>query len=388
MGFNESRLSSNQQSNSNMQFIIVLSLAVLAVAHSLPYQQPDPYPQPDPYSAPAPSYGGGSDGYGQQQKKCTPYYTTEYDHKCEDYTDEICTTVHQEQCRMENDKACQAQSSSRTVNRCVNVTETSCSISEDVKYEVIQVPVSVQKCRKVPENICDTTFDSSIDTKKNKVCITVDTPVCKDVQEMVYDQTCVTETTYTCEEPQKYDSGYGNEPSGYGGEQSGYGGDSGYGGEEYSAPKCTKKTNTKCSKTPRTITKQVCSRQSKQVCDFSTMRSPVTEQKRNCRKVETKKCSLEQKTQPKQVKRYVYNRQCRNIPRSICAESEIKSLTPVCNPTSRDVCTMSPVHNCKKVPKQYCYQVSRKVKKEKCESYSAPQPAYPEPSYSAPTPSY
>merc|ERR1711860_272925 len=81
---------------------------------------------------------------------------------------------------------------------------------------------------------------------------------------------------------------------------------------------------------------------------------------------------------------------CRNIPRSICAESEIKSLTPVCNPTSRDVCTMSPVHNCKKVPKQYCYQVSRKVKKEECESYPAPQPAYPQPSggYSAPKPSY
>ena len=41
-------------------------------------------------------YGGDS---GYAEKKCYPTYETKYRKQCEDYTEKVCRTTHNEQCQ-------------------------------------------------------------------------------------------------------------------------------------------------------------------------------------------------------------------------------------------------------------------------------------------------
>lgn len=98
-------------------------------------------------------------------------------------------------------------------------------------------------------------------------------------------------------------------------------------------------------------------------------------------------CELEDRTQPKQVKKYVYTKQCRSVPRRVCENADSKTLVPSCVASTRKQCSQSPMESCEDIPKKHCYQVGRQVKKEKCETVQAayPEPAtggYPEPSAS------
>merc|ERR1719188_689744 len=54
---------------------------------------------------------------------------------------------------------------------------------------------------------------------------------------------------------------------------------------------------------------------------------------RHCHNEDKKVCELEERTQPKQVKKYVYSKQCRKVPRKVCENTDNKSLVPSCVPS-------------------------------------------------------
>ncbi len=135
-----------------MKFLMLLA-ALVPLAMSASVQN---YPMPAP-TAPS-SYGeqgsagyGDNDGYAQPQQKCQYYDETKYTEHCEDFEERTCTTTHRESCSDVRDQNCRGVVSAKQVRKCFDVTEQRCSLKEDVRMETIQMPVTVQKCRKVPE---------------------------------------------------------------------------------------------------------------------------------------------------------------------------------------------------------------------------------------------
>lgn len=92
---------------------------------------------------------------------------------------------------------------------------------------------------------------------------------------------------------------------------------------------------------------------------------------------------MEQRSQPKQIKKYTYTTACRSMPSSVCDSADIKRLVPSCVPITRKNCTYSPVEKCEDVPKQYCYKVSTKVPKQKCYNQGYGEAATSEDTYEA-----
>ena len=126
---------------------LLLALALAPLVHS---RVMDSYPSA-PETAPS-SYGEPqtqSDGYGAQPQ-CTYYEETKYREHCEEFDEKLCTTTHKESCTDVQDENCGGVISSKQTRKCFDVTELRCSLKEDVKMETIQMPVTVQKCRKVP----------------------------------------------------------------------------------------------------------------------------------------------------------------------------------------------------------------------------------------------
>merc|ERR1711962_835649 len=103
-----------------------------------------------------------------------------------------------------------------------------------------------------------------------------------------------------------------------------------------------------------------------EVCEKLTERVPVPQEKQVCHDEKKKVCELEQRSQPKQVKKYVYTKQCRPVPRTVRGNSDQMSLVPSCVPSSRKECSYHPQERCENVPKQHCYQIPFQVKKMEC----------------------
>merc|ERR1712020_799786 len=213
----------------------------------------------------------------------------------------------------------------------------------------------------------------------------VHNPYCKHEEKTIIDRTCRTSTKFDC--PTEY--GYGKDSYGKDSYSEDYGKDS-YGGEDYGKdskkPECHKSASTSCYDTPRTVIVPKCSTTSEKVCETVPQRYPDVSERQHCHNEDKKVCQLEERTQPKQVKKYVYTKQCRKVPRKVCENADNKSLVPSCVPSMRKECTHTPTESCDDIPKQHCFKVGKKVRKEKCEQVTGDQPAYPEPSY--PEPSY
>merc|ERR1712060_405252 len=63
----------------------------------------------------------------------------------------------------------------------------------------------------------------------------------------------------------------------------------------------------------------------------------------NIVKIEKRKvCELEQRSQPRQVKKYVYTKQRRPVPKTVCDNADQMSLVPSCVPASRKECSFHP----------------------------------------------
>merc|ERR1712136_605909 len=142
----------------------------------------------------------------------------------------------------------------------------------------------------------------------------------------VYDKTCRTMINLDCK-PQQY--GYGSSGT-YEYGSSGYDSSDSYGGSS-SAPqyKCKRTPETKCYTTPRTVSSEYCEEREEEVCEKLTERVPVPKEKQVCHDEKKKVCELEQRSQPKQVKKYVYTKQCRPVPKTVCDNADQMSLVPI-----------------------------------------------------------
>jgi len=92
----------------------------------------------------------------------------------------------------------------------------------------------------------------------------------------------------------------------------------------------------------------------------------VPSEKQNCHDEQKKVCELEQRSQPKQVKKYVYTKHCRPVPKTVCDNIDQKSLQPSCVPMSRKQCSYSPEERCENIPKKHCFKIPYQVKTMQC----------------------
>nr|ABU41045.1 hypothetical protein [Lepeophtheirus salmonis] len=329
--------------------------------------------------------------------KCTPYYDTVYDNKCQSYTDRVCTTQHQENCFDVPGETCKAILASKQVRKCFNVTELLCSLKEDVEYEVIQATVTVQNCHKVNERVCDTVYKTQFTNKDDYKCIELANVDCSPHDKVIQDKTCKTTTEFDCKEigfsaqtglddGSLGSSGLANalidDESSSGMLGSSYGRtykvpSATYGYREPPKVVCKKSAATKCYNTPRTISSEKCEMRKEKKCEKFAERTPFPVEKQHCHNEEKRVCDLEQRPQPKQVKKYVYSKQCRPIRRTICENADVKDLVQSCAPYTHKSCSYTPREKCVDVPKEHCYKVGKSVQKQKCEtvvnegSYSA-----------------
>merc|ERR1711878_45097 len=373
--------------SSNFATIMMRDLFVLCLVPLAVLSTPMPY-KDDGYDKEykGDSYDGDSytkdDGYGKKLV-CKPIYDTVYKEYCESYYDRICRTTHKEKCTDVPYQHCDAVLTNQQKRKCFEVEEVVCKLREDVKYQTVQVGFTVQKCNEVQERVCDTVYDVTSSTKEKNICINVHNPYCKHEEKTIIDRTCRTSTTFDC--PTEY--GYGKDSYGKGED---YGEDY---GKDYKKPECHKSSSTSCYDTPRTVIVPKCSTTTDKVCETVHQRYPDVSERQHCHNEDKKVCQLEERTQPKQVKKYVYTKQCRKVPRKVCENADNKSLVPSCVPSVRKQCTYHPAESCDEIPKQHCFKVGKKVRQEKCEAASGGSDSgYPAPSsdpaYPTPEPAY
>merc|ERR1712142_641992 len=346
-------------------------------------------------------YESGGDDY---ETTCTPYFETVHIERCEHYEDKVCYTSQQESCDDVVGENCRAIISSRQVRQCHNVTELLCGLKETIQYDIVQAVFTVQKCHQVTERVCDTVYEPQMAAKDDFQCIVLSSPKCYAEDRTVIDKTCRTTTSFDCGHAAAAAVANDHHASGghHGGDSYGHlhGGDSygsssgsdyrtgngyGHGGDDYGSSsgyheeeaKCKRSQDTKCYTTPRTVTSQKCEVREEKVCEKLSEKVPFPAEKQVCHDEDKKVCELEQRQQPKQIKKYVYTKQCRSVPRRVCENADVKELVPSCVPSMRKQCHYTPVEKCEHVPEQFCYKVPKKIQKQKCETVKKPaSPSY------------
>jgi hypothetical protein len=285
--------------------------------------------------------------------------------KCERYNEKVCYTTQEEKCDDVPDQNCNGIVTSYQTRQCFNVTELKCRLQESIQYETVQAVFTVQKCHTVTERVCDTVYETDETNKDDFQCISVRNSVCNNADQTLYDKTCRTTTKFDCNY-NDYNSGYGSGNAAAGG--SGAGNAVGGYGSNYDDNKdyCKRTYNTQCYNTPRVVNYEVCVPQDQQICDKLVNTAPVPKEKQVCRNDEKKVCELEQRSQPKQIKKYVYTTNCKSVPRQVCDNSQTKKLVPSCVQINRKTCKYYPTEKCEDVPKDYCYKVPKKISKQKC----------------------
>merc|ERR1711894_81227 len=271
-------------------------------------------------------------------------------------------------------KKCKAIHTSNQERKCFNVNELLCTLKENVQFEEIPAVFTVQKCHKMKERVCDTVYETELTEKDDYKCITVVNPYCAKKDRTVYDKTCRTMVNFDCKAHggNSYEgSSSGNGDSSYGGPSGGYGDSTtgAYGDSKYEPEyKCKKSHETKCYTVPRTVTTEYCEDREEKVCEKLTEKVPVPVERQNCHDENKKTCELEERSQPKQVKKYVYHKECRPVPKTVCDNADQKVLKLSCVPSSRKECSYYPEEKCENVPKQHCYQIPYQVQKMECSS--------------------
>merc|ERR1712025_819183 len=315
---------------------------------------------------------------------------TKYKEKCEDYQEKVCYTTHKERCEDVMGKKCKAIKSSKHERKCYDVTELLCSLKEDVQYEEIPAVFTVQKCHNVKERACDTVYETEITERDDFKCVQVTNPYCAVKEHTVYDKTCRDIVHFDCK-AQSYGTAASHDTKGYGGSDyasEGYGSSTleGYGSSGYAPEyKCKRDYEKKCYTTPRVVSVEYCEDRTEKVCEKLTEKVPVPSEKQNCHDEHKKVCELEQRSQPKQVKKYVYTKHCRPVPKTVCDNADQMFLQPSCIDSHvAHVCSYRPEEKCEDVPKKHCYKIPYQVEKMECTEDYASEGGYEAKSYVEP----
>merc|ERR1719411_1673831 len=248
-----------------------------------------------------------------------------------------------------------------------------CSLKEEVQYEEVPSVFALQKCHTVTERVCDTLYDTEMAERDDFKCIEVVNPYCTTKELTVYDKTCRTMTNFDCKAQEYRDvaAGYGEVARGSYGESSQDSYAAGF-QDPYGSPRnenqytCKRTPETKCHSTPRTVSQEHCEERKENVCEKLTASMPMPTPKQNCRDEQKKVCELEKVSQPKYVKNYVYSKQCRPVPKTVCNNADQKSLQPSCVPMSWKECSYYPEEKCEDIPKKHCFKIPYQVKTMQC----------------------
>merc|ERR1712149_109878 len=160
----------------------------------------------------------------------------------------------------------------------------------------------VQSCYTTKDRICDTVHEIDTTTKDDLQCIELETPNCHMEDKILVDKICTDTYEFECSPDKKLDN-------------------AGYGVKD---TVCKKIPKHDCYDSPRTV--------------------------------QIKICQLVPKTKPKKAKVYSYTEDCKPVPREICDQCETKTLEAACVPEAGMHCKYSPVTQCKKENKNYCYK--------------------------------
>ena len=174
------------------------------------------------------------------------------------------------------------------------------------------------------ERVCCTVYETELTEKDDYKCITAMNPYCPKKDRTVYDKTCRTMVNFDCKVQGGNSYGAGSSGSG----DSSYGGsDGGYGESSYEPEyKCQRSHETKCYTTPRTVSSDYCEDRDEKVCEKLSEIVPVLVERQNCHDENKKVYQLEDRSQPKQVKKYIYMKECRPVPKTVCDNTDPCSL--------------------------------------------------------------
>jgi hypothetical protein len=278
---------------------------------------------------------GAPTDYGRPTApNCHLEQTSTFEDRCLPYEETTCYSQNEEDCKEYYVNTCTPIVNTEVDRRCFNVTELICELVESVNYRQVEENFHVQSCYTTKDRICDTVHEIDTTTKDDLQCIELETPNCHMEDKILVDKVCTDTFEFECSPDKKLDN-------------------AGYGVKD---TVCKKIPKHDCYDSPRTVQIEVCEPEYRRFCDKLTKDVPFPVERQNCHFERKKICQLVPKTKPKKAKVYSYTEDCKPVPREICDQCETKTLEAACVPEARMHCKYSPVTQCKKENKNYCYK--------------------------------
>jgi len=284
--------------------------------------------------------------YSREQPRCTMVDKVEYKDVCEPYTERVCVTQPEEECKPVPFRNCTGVIETKQDRRCFDVTELICGLKEEVQFDTIVEEFQVQLCTVMKERLCDTSYVITQNSRDDFQCTDLETTVCQDKMATIMDVTCKDTFDFDCKKKKAAELG-----------MEGYG----------MFTSCEKIPRRRCYETPRQVRTEVCQPDHSRFCQKVTNEHPEPEQRQNCHFEPKKVCELQRRTRNKKAKRYSYSQDCRPVARNICETCEVKEVVPRCEQESRLKCSYMAKEKCTEKAEQYCYKQEVKTQVEVCD---------------------
>jgi len=283
-------------------------------------------------------------GYGGDRPlNCHMEERISYEDVCVPWQEELCYTQSREECKQVPSRNCTANVVTNVDRKCFDVTEMLCSLKQNINYEGIQEKYQVQKCTTLQDRVCDTIYNVDVVTEDDYQCCDVESTVCTDKEFVVMDAVCKHTYVFDCKKVKRGDGGYAKEKV------------------------CTKEPKENCYETPRTVRQEVCKPLKQRHCEKFTNQVPRPVEDQNCHFESKKKCELKDMTRPRKAKQYSYTKECKDVQRTLCDDSERNYIDVQCSDEYRHKCEYIPTTKCEKFERQYCYKEEHIEMEEVCD---------------------
>ena len=179
-----------------------LLLQVLAASAQYSTTARPPMPPTDLYGKQANidyDHGKVVNDYSREQPRCTMVDKVEYKDVCEPYTERVCVTQPEEECKPVPFRNCTGVIETKQDRRCFDVTELICGLKEEVQFDTIVEEFQVQLCTVMKERLCDTSYVIGQTTRDDFQCTDLETTVCQDKIVTIQDVTCKDTFDFDCQ---------------------------------------------------------------------------------------------------------------------------------------------------------------------------------------------
>merc|ERR1711973_572460 len=243
--------------------------------------------------------------------KCKQVEKVIHEDICEPYVKKTCFTEVIQKCKDIVTLNCTAVIDVVPDQECFTVEDVDCDLVEQVDVEVVPETFFVQRCFTEHEKVCDVI--NVVD------CIEVERSECWEEEKVVKDRECCFSVELDCKNM------------------------------------------------PRTVYEEKCRPRVEKVCEKLRYLQPHPVQDQKCRSEPVKKCVVEKKTKPKQLKNFVYSKECKPVPRKVCEKADREVLRETCDQVVSQVCKYKPSKHCTEEKLEHCYKADRVVYDEVCE---------------------